>query len=136
MNLLSLKFWFSLRPEPLFPSSEFILLAIFAALVVASIVLKLISKNKKFDEHTKQRLLRLNRMFLTMGLIGLFWLFFSYERAYILGARFLFLFWGIGFLVWLGFILRDFYKKLPKDREGKRNQEVFEKYLPKPKRKK
>ncbi|MEA3272392.1 MAG: hypothetical protein U9P90_01860 [Patescibacteria group bacterium] len=134
MNLLSLKFWFSLQPVPLLPVYEFILLAIFAFLVVASIVLKIVFSNKKFGSRLARRITRLRLMFLTMGIIGLVFLFFTYERAFVLGARFWFLVWGVGFLVWLGILLYDLFKKMPIELKNCDKQDHYEKYLPKPRR--
>lgn len=133
MNLFSLKFWFDLTPDPLSPTNEFILLSFFTALVMAAIILKIM--NKKFDSYLIKIITRLRHLFLTMGIIGLFLLFFSYERAYILGSKFWYLFWGIGFLIWLGFILYDLLKKMPAEKKEKNRKESFEKYLPRPKSK-
>ncbi|NQU83924.1 MAG: hypothetical protein HQ536_04405 [Parcubacteria group bacterium] len=135
MNLLSPKFWLSLNPAPLSPTNEFVLLSIFAFLIVASIILRFVVFNKKFGVDFIKRIKSLRQMFLIMGIIGLTFLFFSYERAFVLGARFWFLLWMIAFLVWLGLILRDLLKKTPLEKEEKSKKEVLEKYLPKAKKK-
>lgn len=135
MNLFSLKFWFALQPVPLLPLYEFILLGIFSFLVVFAIVLRIVFLRKKSDPLLAKRLKHLRQMFLVMGVIGLAFLFFTYERAFILGARFWYLLWAVVFLVWLVFILRDLFKKMPHEKEEKRRKEIFEKYLPRPKSK-
>jgi hypothetical protein len=66
---------------------------------------------------------------LTNLIIGIFFLFFTFELIPLLSARFWFLLWGIGILIWLSFIGRA-VTKIPKLREEMAKEEVYKKYIP------
>jgi amino acid transporter len=126
-------FWFTLRPAPLFQGYEIVLISLFGLFIIVSIVFSFIKKDKKIDSYLRKRFDRFQRMFLALGAAGFALLFFTYEKAYVFGARFWYLIWILGFLTWLGFIIYDLIKKMPKERKADKDKASFEKYLPKKK---
>lgn len=124
-------FWFTLRPAPLFQNYEIVLIILFGLFIIVSIIFRLIRMDKKIDPYLRKRFDRFQRMFLTLGATGFVLLFFTYEKAYVFGARFWYLLWILGLLIWLGFIIFDLVKKMPKERKADKEKASFEKYLPK-----
>jgi amino acid transporter len=106
---------------------------LFGLFIIVSIVFSFIKKDKKIDSYLRKRFDRFQRMFLALGAAGFALLFFTYEKAYVFGARFWYLIWILGFLTWLGFIIYDLIKKMPKERKADKDKASFEKYLPKKK---
>ena len=131
LKFLAPSFWLTLRPAPLFQNYEIVLISLFGLFIIASIVFKFIRMDKRTDSYLKKRFERFQKMFLTLGAAGFVLLFFTYEKAYVFGARFWYLVWILGLLVWLGFIIFDLVKNMPKERIADKNKESFEKYLPK-----
>lgn len=70
-----------------------------------------------------------------MGMIVLLLVFFSYEEISLLGARFWYLFWFIGMIVWLVFILRYAFVTIPGERVKQNTKDARSIYLPKSKKK-
>jgi ABC-type bacteriocin/lantibiotic exporter with double-glycine peptidase domain len=66
-----------------------------------------------------------------MGFSGLLLVFFRVVNAYFIGAPFWILFWLVVLLVWLYFILRYIFVKMPKLKEEIEMKRELEKYLPK-----
>ncbi len=105
------------------------LLVIFIAFLILFPLLRFVGAKK--GALLKKRLFRLSSFCLALGLTGLALLFFNYEKATLLGSRIWFLVCGLGFLVWLGFILRDIFVHLPREKKTISEKEKFAKYLPK-----
>jgi len=133
-TLINPKYWFQLTPSPMSGTSEKVLLGFFVAVFVAGLVLKTMEKRKKFDRFKTRVLQRLSRLGLTVSGLGLLFLFFSYEGTVLFGSRMWFLFLAIGSLVWLGFILFEYYKVVPKEKLVEEVRRQKEKYLPKKKK--
>lgn len=133
LKFFTLSFWLTLRPAPLFQNYEIVLTCLFGLFIIASIVFLFIKNDKRLDSYLKKRLGRFQKMFLTLGAAGFVLLFFTYEKAYVFGARFWYLVWILGLLTWLGFIIFDLVKKMPEERKTDKERAGFEKYLPKKK---
>jgi len=127
--LLTIQYWFTLRPFPM-PTSWIIGLDIFFGLyIIAGIVFAIMSR--RVEPQLGKRLRRFSKLGWTLGLVGYTWVFFSYEEAVLLGSRFWFLFILAGTAVWAGFILRDIKKNLTRERGEQAERARFQKYLPK-----
>lgn len=66
---------------------------------------------------------------LANAIIGVFFLFFIYEQLPFLSARFWLLFWVLGMVVWLFFIIQEFVK-IPKIKQKIAEKKEFDKYIP------
>lgn len=128
-NLLYLSYWFS-QPRVARGNVMWFWVLFFLALVFVGIVLKVIRAYKK-DTELKTVLRRFGNVGLTMGFLGLLWLFFRQERVTFLSWRFWLLFWLIIMAFWLSSAIRYTFKRLPEIKREKWERETREKYLPK-----
>lgn len=129
-KLLDWRFWFSLRPSALSDRTAKFILFIFCIILVISLIFKILMRLKKKNPPLVKLYSKLYKLFLTMGLLGFILLFLSYEQIYLLGSRFWYLIWFIGFLIWLGLIIYHLIVKLPKEKKKFEEKKQFEKYLP------
>jgi hypothetical protein len=128
--LLTLSFWFKMAPDPLLPFFQMAFLIFFGLLVVSGIIAGQIYKKKKENFVLRFAAKYLKNWLLTAGITGFFLLFFSYERAVFLSARFWFIIWFLGLGTWLFFIIKRI-KTLPQKENALRKKAQFDKYLPK-----
>ena len=136
-NFLKASYWFDLTPPSLAPGMEQIMFGFFGAVLLLGIIVRLVAKHHtKDDKHLLKGFKRTGVMFLTMGFLGLIFFFFSFERIQFLGARFWYLFWGVGLLVWIGFIINYFVRVIPREREREVNRSKVDKYMPRAKKRK
>lgn len=129
---LSLGYWFNVRPVTM-PKSWIVGLCIFFGLFILVGIISSVMSGKS-EAFLAKRLLRLSRLGWITGILGYIWVFFSYEEAVIVGARFWFLLILLMAIIWAGFILNDVRKNLSKERAAQAEKERFEKYLPKKKK--
>ncbi len=130
LPLLRLDFWFALVPDfmsPFFQTSFFLL---FALLLLFGAVLRIVSRQKKYDVYTRNTFVKVGTMLLTMGALGFLWLFFSLEGVYFLGARFWFLVWVVGFVAWIVSIRRYVVRDVPALKARQQSRAEANKYLP------
>lgn len=127
-TLFSFKFWFNLFPG----YTNEIVLQILGGVFLSSLVLCVIFFliKRKTNSLNKKVFVSLSHLFLSLGLVGFLWLFFLYEEAYLLGARFWLLIIILAHLIWLGRIFLYLTLILPKEKEEAKNKKVFRQYLP------
>lgn len=129
--LLNAEYWFNPRPVPLGPSLVGGIFAFFGWFVITAIVLMLIARGFKHRDTLKADIAsRFSRLLSTSGLLGLTFLFFSYEQIPLLGMRFWFLFLFFTFMIWLGRIAVFIVKDYPARRRQVAERRRFERYLP------
>lgn len=128
-RLLDLNFWFALRPAALSERTMVILVVGFAVFLVLAIVCGISAKIKKQNPPLVKLFRKVKKMLSTMGILGFIVLFFSYEQIYLLGSRFWFLLWFIGFVVWTVFIVLYAVKKMPKEKDELEKKQKYLKYL-------
>ncbi|MDD4332633.1 MAG: hypothetical protein PHT51_00800 [Patescibacteria group bacterium] len=126
-NLLTLKYWFTLRPEAFLPVYLKAFIALIILFAVLFVVFWLLGKKKKALYANIFR--RLSSFFASNFFIGLVILFFSYEMVVFLSARFWIMFWGIEMLVWLIAIIRKL-KEIPERKKQLEKDKEFKKYIP------
>ena len=76
----------------------------------------------------------LGYLFLTMGILGMFWFFFTFEEIYLFGARFWFLVWLLICIVWAWWIIRYVKVTIPQLRKAGAAKKDSNKYIPVKKR--
>lgn len=119
---------FALRPPTMHPRAITILAVIFGALVIMGIVSNLSARG--VDSLKAKGLKRLTNLGLTMGSLGYLYLFFAWQRAALLGARFWLLGLGLITVGWLLFIIKYLIFKVPARRKEINERRRFEQYLP------
>ena len=132
IKFFNLSYLFDLRPS-IYASTVYFLLAVFGALIVLSLLMKIIERKKKSQQFLKKLFQKYFSFFLTMGLVGLVLLWFRYENAAVLSARFWLLVWALAFFLWLINIFKYQLKIVPPAREKSEQKKIFQKYLPKKK---
>ncbi len=126
-NLLSLSFWFNLRPPAMLEIFNTLFLVFLAILLILSIIAFYFKKKKrlyrsfwlKFYDFTASNLM-----------IGLLLFFFSWQGVPFLSARFWLILWFILIITWLYFLVKHL-KKIPKRKEEAEKKKSFDKYIPK-----
>ena len=127
-NLLSLKFWFNLRPGLLLPIYQKFLLALVIILVILSLALNFLMKRNKIGLYA-QFWRGAYYFCFTNAFIFLLLLFFNYELVPFLSARFWYLLVSVEMAVWIFFTLRTLYF-IPKKKERYDKEKEFKKYIP------
>lgn len=132
--LVEFDFWFRLQPlgfSPLFERGFFFLFAIF---IILGSVSRMFARNRKEDYLMVKAYRYLGYMFLTMGIVGMFWFFFSFEEIYFFGARFWFLAWLVSVITWVWWIVRYVKVTIPELRQAGAAKKDANKYIPKKKK--
>ncbi|MDD4901011.1 MAG: hypothetical protein PHS62_02780 [Patescibacteria group bacterium] len=127
-NVLTLNFWFNLRPGVLLGASFKILLG-FIVLLAAVAVIAAIGKKRWGQGLYSSFWKSLYGFSLTNAAIGLMLAWFNYEMVPFLSARFWFLLWAIGILTWTFFLLRT-VSRIPQKKARLEKEREFKKYLP------
>jgi hypothetical protein len=132
--ILTLSFWFNPTPPPLLVWSEWILLVILVACVVAGIAVAVVRARSGFEKLVRRGLGRVASLLITVGLAGLLLFAFAYERIPYLGMRLWWIGWAVLVGIWAWGIVRYFQVDIPAIRKQRAEREQFEKWLPKSKK--
>lgn len=128
---LDYRYWLNLHPVPLGPSLVGGILSFFAWFLVASVALRLLARiMKKKDSRKSDLLLRFARPLSTTGVLGLLFLFFSYEQVPLLGMRLWFLLTFVLLIVWVGRVVKFAVTEYPALRHEDEEKARIRKYLP------
>ena len=125
-HLLSLSYWFNLRPETLSHVGQTMFIALlttfFAAVIVIFITKKKMGIYRGFFK-------RISDFCVGNLIIGGLLIFFNYEIIPFFSARFWLAIWGLVMVIWMYFILRTL-KKIKLDKTDKGRDDEYKKYLP------
>lgn len=102
----------------------------FLAIVLIGLVLR-IWRQFSLDKELKEAMRRFGNIGLTMGTIGLIWMWLRQERVPFLAWRFWLLFWLLILVWWLADTVRYTIKRIPEIKRAKAERLAREKYLPK-----
>ena len=127
MNLFNPAFWFNQRPGLLIPFWRNSLIASLILFLILAIFAFLFKKKGGLYSKLWERLFNLSS---TSLFIGLALLFFNDQMIPVLSARFWYLLWAIGLIIWSYFIIR-YATTLPNNKKDLEKKREFEKYLPK-----
>ena len=112
---------FALQPPSLHQQAITMMAGAFGLLLLGGLFSRVSSRG--VDSLKAKGLKRLASLGVTMGLLGFLYLFFAWQRAVLLGARF----W---LLIWLLFILKYLLMVVPAKRREIDQRRRFERYLP------
>ncbi len=132
--LVEFDFWFRLHPLGLSPLFERGLFFLFAISIILGSVSRIFARNRKEDYLMVKAYRYLGQMFLTMGIVGMLWFFFTFEEIYFFGARFWFLVWLAGVIAWVWWIVRYVKVTIPELRQAGAAKKDSNKYIPQKKR--
>lgn len=126
MSLLSLPFWFNLRPGSMPANYRNVLIGIVIFLIISAVIFFILKKRKGFY---KKVLINIYDFSISNAFIALLLLFFNYELVPFFSARFWFLIWLITSIIWLFYILKAL-KKIPEKIKKSEVKDEIKKYLP------
>ncbi|OGY44548.1 MAG: hypothetical protein A3J62_01100 [Candidatus Buchananbacteria bacterium RIFCSPHIGHO2_02_FULL_38_8] len=124
----NLKHLFNLRPAAMQTRAVIILAIIFALFIVAAIISKFLTRTK--DSLKAKGYKKFFHLFSTIAALGYVYLFFAWQGAILLSARFWLLILLIITIVWTVFILKYLLKDAPQKRKEINQKRQFEKYIP------
>lgn len=128
---LDYRYWLNLHPVPLGPSLVGSILSFFAWFLVASAALRVAARVvKKKDGRKSDLLLRFARPLSTTGILGLLFLFFSYEQVPLLGMRLWFLLTFVLLIAWVGRVVKFAVTEYPALRREDEEKARLRKYMP------
>jgi Ca2+/Na+ antiporter len=126
-NLLTLSFWFNLRPPSMLPFFNYTFIAILILFLILSVLAFYFKKRKKIY---KSFWLKFYDFSASNLIIGLFLWFFNWQEVPFLSARFWLILWALLIIVWLIFIYKHL-KKIPINLQKIEEQQKFNQYIPK-----
>ena len=129
--LLNLQYWFGNSPPPMAPEWASIFFGVFGAMFLFGLIIRLVASRGKHDRFVAQSFVRLSRLLVVLGVLGIIIVFLSFEQIPFLGSRFWFLIWGLILIIWFGWIVRYLVKVVPKERQAAFERARREQYLPK-----
>jgi hypothetical protein len=129
--LLDPSYWLTIQPpvDVLSGVGRFVF-GLFVILFILGIAIRVVSKHREHDAYVEEAFGRAGTMLIVMGLIGAVLYFFSFEQVPLLGARFWYLIWGLGFVFWAGWIVRYVKVVIPEMKAAAKEQHKQDKYLP------
>lgn len=133
MNLLSLSFWFQLQPPMFLGWIGTSLLVVFALMTVIGLVLKIYGVKSGLEKYRKRAVQKAGSLLLTMGLAGLMFYFFTYERLPLLSMRIWLIVWLGVVVLWIWSIYQFIKIEIPRVEALRQERERLEKWLPKKK---
>ncbi len=125
-NLLTIRFWFNLRPESLIPLTQNMFLGLIAFLILVSIILIFIKRKPGLYRGFFKKLYT---FCLSNAFIGAILFFFNYEIIPFFSARFWLGLWALVMIAWLALILKKL-RKIPKQKKQQEVDKELNKYLP------
>ncbi|KKR35393.1 MAG: hypothetical protein UT67_C0002G0017 [Candidatus Magasanikbacteria bacterium GW2011_GWA2_40_10] len=128
-NLLKLDYWFS-QPFTARGLTLWLLVGGFLLLIVAGLIYKILSQYQK-EKSQRLVLKKCGSLGITMGFIGLVWMFFRQERVAFLAWRFWLLLWFVLTSIWVFRLVRYSFKRIPEIKAEEIKRANLEKYLPK-----
>ncbi len=126
LNLLTFKYWFNLRPESFVLFFKILFVSFLVLLLLAGVFFLVYKKNAK---GRKVLFSRLSDFCFANLIIGALLLLFNYQQIQFFSARFWLLVWLGVIVVWLMNISKKI-KKIILNREERKKEEEFKKYLP------
>jgi hypothetical protein len=132
-QLFELSYWLTPHPGPLDIKTIIFFLILFGSGIAGKIGLKIYQKKNKaiLAKPQKKLFSKIESMCLTMGILGLAWLFFAYETISFLSGRYLFVAWCVSLGMWIYFIWHYYDTEIQPAIQALKEREQIEKYLPK-----
>lgn len=128
-NIFDLGYWFDLTPVRMSTGFEIGFFVVFALMIVLGLVFRIMKKSRQ-DKFERTTLERATNIGLSIGLLGLLWLFLTFEEISIFGARFWFLLL-LALFVYLAVRLYRYYRiQIPQLRLLEQSKAEANKYLP------
>lgn len=132
-KFISLNYWFETRPNTISPEviniMLIMLLLVLGLFVITKILVKVEVKRKNIILSRYYK--KWSNLWLTLLIVSAFLTFFRYEGIPFLSGRFWFAVLYLGIIVWVGFLVFYYFKRIPKQKNEVSEKSDFDKYLPK-----
>ena len=132
--LLTLSYWFSIRPVPFGPVAERALLIVFAAFVLVGVASYLVLLKRGLSKTAKRAIGKFANLLTWSGIVALILWTFSFQGVPILSMRFLYVPWLIWVLWGFYAIYRYLWVEVPEKRKMYAEFQEKQKWLPKKKK--
>lgn len=134
-QLFELSYWLNPRPGYISTQTAIFFLILFGSGIFGKIWLKIFTKKHKstLTKPEKKLISKIESLCLTMGSLGLVWLFFAYENISFLSGRYFFVAWCISLGIWIYLIWHYYETEMKPALSLLKEREQIEKYLPKKK---
>jgi hypothetical protein len=129
INIFSAKYLFAVQPGPFLPIVFKFIVPFFAVLIILGMIAKKFAKKNHFRP-VKIFFTKIYHFTITMGVLGLVYVFFRQQDVIYLAMPLWLLLWAVGALVWLSFILKYYFTDRPKQIEELSDEVEKKKYLP------
>ena len=102
LKLADITYWLNPGPGELSEGYIYFFTALFGLFVLFKVLLRYMGRQYVHGLHkAQQRILqRVETLCLTLGLVGLFWVFLRYELVPFFSARFWLMIWFLSFVMW------------------------------------
>ncbi len=128
-NLFHFDYWFS-QPFTARGLTLWLLVGGFLLFIVAGLVFKILSQYQQ-NKFKRLVLKKSGSLGITMGFLGLIWMFFRQEKAAFLAWRFWLWLWLAAAAIWAYHLARYALKRIPEIKAEEARRASIEKYLPK-----
>ena len=125
---MHMDYWFK-QPDQTMGLLMWILVVFLLILTLSGLILKF-ARRYRGDKFHKEIMRRASNLNLTVGILGLLWMFMRQEHILLLAWRFWALVLLLIFFWWLSKVLRYATKRVPFLRAESAAKETMEKYLP------
>ncbi|MBI2644592.1 hypothetical protein HYW94_00225 [Candidatus Uhrbacteria bacterium] len=132
-QFFEISFWLTPHPGPIDIQTTIFFLVLFGSGIVGKIGLKIFGKQRKtiLTKPEKKLFSKIESLCLTMGSLGLAWLFFAYENISFLSGRYFFVLWCVSLGIWIYLIWHYYDTEMRPEIAVLKEREQLEKYLPK-----
>jgi fatty acid desaturase len=130
LTIFDPSFWFDITPVRMGSGFTIAFFVLFAGLLMGASLARIAKRNAEVDKAMKHFLEDVAGKATTWGVLGLFWLFFSFEEISFFGARFWFLLWLLGGALTLRKLYIHGKKEMPEERLRRAMNASQNKYLP------
>ncbi|MBU1131551.1 hypothetical protein KJ840_05475 [Patescibacteria group bacterium] len=130
-KFLNFSFWLDAKPLPFMPVFYWLALGVCLGAIILGVISSVL-RSKKFKDNklAKKVWQKIGNWSYSFGGAGLVLIFLKQQRVPYLGMRVWFVLWLLAFFVWLLFILKYIFIKVPKIKKEQKKKKEFEKYLP------
>lgn len=128
-HIFSTNYLFNLSPGPFLPVFFKLLASFFGTLVVLGFIAKKLIKQNTYAP-VKKFFTKLYHFFLTLGVLGLLYIFFRQQNIYFFSTPAWLLVWGIGALAWFSFVLKYYFTDRPEKMKVIEAESDKKRYLP------
>ncbi|MBI5793738.1 hypothetical protein HZA87_01450 [Candidatus Uhrbacteria bacterium] len=123
-------YWLTMNPPEVGGLLGSVTFVVFVFVFILGIVGHLVADRRGSDRFMREVGHKIATLFVVMGLLGVLLFFFSFEEIRLFGARFWYLVWAIGLLMWVFLIFRYVKWTVPTMRERETLRHANQKYLP------